>query len=143
MDENDDLPDLEADEDIVFDDIESEVEEETAAAPDLADIDDFDTDEAPDFERREDGDANQLKRSIFSVPIEVTVTVGSARPLIGELLSMGRDHLLPLDSGIDDPVELRVKDRVIARGELTQSNEGDGRLGIRLTEIVELTDIIP
>ncbi|MEM9169152.1 MAG: FliM/FliN family flagellar motor switch protein [Pseudomonadota bacterium] len=84
-----------------------------------------------------------MKRSIFSVPIEVTVTVGSARPLIGELLSMGRDHLLPLDSGIDDPVELRVKDRVIARGELTQSNEGDGRLGIRLTEIVELTDIIP
>ncbi|MEM9705814.1 MAG: FliM/FliN family flagellar motor switch protein [Pseudomonadota bacterium] len=84
---------------------------------------------------------SDLKKSIFSVPIVVTVTVGSARPLIGELLSMGRDHLLPLDSNIDDPVELRVKDRVIARGELTQVDEDSGRLGIRLTEIVEAGDL--
>ena len=91
---------------------------------------------------RDDSPEAKLKRSIFSVPIEVTVTVGTARPLIGDLLRMGRDHLLPLDSNIDDPVELRVKDRVIARGELTQTDDDDGRLGIRLTEIVELNDLL-
>lgn len=101
-----------------------------------------DDSEAPVYERRESAAQNQLKRAIFSVPIEVVVTVGTARPLIGELLSMEKDHLLPLDTNLDDPVELRVKDRVIARGELTQTGDDQGRLGIRLTEIVDMSDII-
>lgn len=100
-----------------------------------------DTDEAPMLERRETGDVNSLKRAIFNVPIEVTVSVGSARPLIGELLSMGRNHLLPLDSAIDDPVELKVKGKVIARGELTQLPDEDGRLGVRVTEVVNISGL--
>ena len=98
--------------------------------------------EAPVLERREGGDQNILKRAIFSVPIEVTVSVGSARPLIGELLEMKRNHLLPLDSKIDDPVELWVKDRVIARGELTEMPEQEGQLAIRLTEVVNISEIL-
>ena len=98
--------------------------------------------EAPDFERRGGAQANKLKRAIFSVPIDVVVSVGTARPLIGELLAMERDHLLPLDSALEDPVELRVRDRVIARGELAQVEDGSGRLGIRLTEIVDMSDIV-
>ena len=98
-------------------------------------------DEAPILERREGGDINALKRAIFNVPIEVVVSVGTARPLIGELLSMGRNHLLPLDSAIDDPVELRVRDQVIARGELTQVQEGGGQLGIRVTEVVNVAGL--
>lgn len=97
--------------------------------------------EAPMMERRDTTASNGLKRAIFNVPIEVVVSVGTARPLIGELLTMGRNHLLPLDNKIDDPVELRVKDRVIARGELTQMPEGEGQLGIRLTEVVSLSDL--
>lgn len=101
------------------------------------------TDEDPPvFDRRDDGEANKLKRAIFSVPIEVVVSVGTARPLIGELLKLERDDLLPLDSALADPVELRVKDRVIARGELTQAEDGSGKLGVRLTEIVDISDIL-
>ncbi len=98
--------------------------------------------DAPAYERREGAAANKLKRAIFSVPIEVVVSVGTARPLIGELLSMERDHLLPLDSTLEDPVELRVRDRVIARGELAQIEDGRGRLGIRLTEIIDMSEIL-
>ena len=97
---------------------------------------------APIYERRENSEGNDLRRAIFNVPIEVVVAVGTARPQIGELLSMGRNHLLPLDSAIDDPVELRVKDQVIARGELTQAEGEDGQLGVKLTEIVRLSDIV-
>ncbi|MBI1366984.1 MAG: hypothetical protein GC153_13635 [Alphaproteobacteria bacterium] len=100
------------------------------------------TGEAPVFDRRDGGETNKLKRAIFSVPIEVVVSVGTARPLIGDLLKMQRDALIPLDSHLDDPVELRVRDRVIARGELTQSEDGQGRLGIRITEIVDMSDIL-
>lgn len=99
-------------------------------------------DDAPVFDRRSDSAGNGLKRAIFSVPIEVVVCVGTARPLIGELLRLDRDDLLPLDAVLDDPVELRVKDRVIARGELTQSEDGSGKLGVRLTEIVDISDFV-
>jgi flagellar motor switch protein FliN/FliY len=42
-----------------------------------------------------------------------------------------------LDRRIDDPVDIRVGDRVIARGELQELDDGSGRLGVRLTEIVD------
>jgi flagellar motor switch protein FliN/FliY len=98
--------------------------------------------DVPDFDRRDNAPVNKLKRAIFSVPIEVVVSVGTARPLIGDLLSMQQGALLPLDANLSDPVELRVKDRVIARGELTEAEDGSGKLGIRLTEIVDMSDIV-
>ena len=100
-----------------------------------------DEQEAPILERREGHNANELKRAIFNVPVEVVVSVGTAKPLIADLLSMGRNHLLPLDAAIDDPVELRVQNRVIARGELTQNPDQEGQLGVRLTEIVNISEL--
>lgn len=76
-----------------------------------------------------------------SVPIEITISVGKARPLIRELLKLTQDAVLPLDKRVDDPVELYVGDRLIARGELEEL-EGDtpGQLGVRLTEVANLQD---
>lgn len=73
------------------------------------------------------------------VPIEVTISVGKARPLVKDLLRLSRDAILPLDRRVDDPVELYVGDRLIARGEL-QELEGDqaGQLAVRLTEVANL-----
>ncbi|MEL6365280.1 MAG: FliM/FliN family flagellar motor switch protein [Pseudomonadota bacterium] len=74
---------------------------------------------------------------MFDVPVEVVVSVGRAKPMIGSLLDLKRDSLIPLDSRMEDPVEIFVGDRVIARGELQELPEEGGRLGVRLTEIVE------
>ena len=73
------------------------------------------------------------------VPIEITVSVGKARPLVKDLLKLQNDSILPLDRGIEDPVELYVGDKLIARGEL-QELEGDqaGQLVVRLTEVADL-----
>ena len=73
------------------------------------------------------------------VPIEVTISVGKARPLVKDLLRLSRDAVLPLDRRVDDLVELYVGDRLIARGEL-QELEGDqaGQLAVRLTEVANL-----
>lgn len=73
------------------------------------------------------------------VPIEITISVGKARPLVRDLLRLGRDAILPLDRRVDDPVELYVGDRLIARGEL-QELDGDqaGMLAVRLTEVANL-----
>lgn len=74
------------------------------------------------------------------VPIEITISVGKARPLIRDLLKLTRDSVLPLDRRVEDPVELYVGDRLIARGELEEM-EGDnaGQLAVRLTEVTDLS----
>jgi len=70
------------------------------------------------------------------VPIEITVTVGRARPRVGDLLRLRADDVLPLDRKLSDPVELYVADRLIARGELEEvGGEGSGQLAVRLTEV--------
>lgn len=73
------------------------------------------------------------------VPIEIVISVGKARPCVRDLLKLQRDAVLPLDRRVDDPVELYVGDRLIARGEL-QEMEGDqaGQLAVRLTAVANL-----
>lgn len=72
------------------------------------------------------------------VPIEITVSVGRARPRIRDLLHLGRDAILTLDRRVDDPVELYVGDRLIGRGELTEIEGEGGGLAVRLTEVAQL-----
>ncbi|MFK7881567.1 FliM/FliN family flagellar motor switch protein [Roseobacter sp.] len=83
--------------------------------------------------------ASEVSNPFTSVPIELSVCVGKARPLIRELIALGENAVLPLDKSVDDPVELYVGDRLIARGMLEESeDEKSGQLVVRLTEIVDL-----
>lgn len=73
------------------------------------------------------------------VPIEITVSVGRARPLVRDLLRLKRDAVLVLDRRVEDPVELFVGDRLIARGELQElDGEQAGQLAVRLIEVADL-----
>lgn len=74
---------------------------------------------------------------LHKIPIEISVSVGKARPLVRDLLSLGENAILPLDRRIEDPVEIYVGDRLIARGELQEFEGGEpGQLAVRLTEVV-------
>jgi flagellar motor switch protein FliN/FliY len=74
------------------------------------------------------------------LPVEITVSVGRARPVVRELLRLGPDAVLVLDRRVDDPVDLYVGDRLIARGELVEvDDEAPGQLAVRLTEVADLT----
>ena len=74
-----------------------------------------------------------------TVPIEVTIAVGRARPTVQDLLQLSENAVLPLDRRIEDPVELFVGDRLIARGELQELEGGEpGQLAVRLTEVAAL-----
>ncbi|MFT5064978.1 MAG: flagellar motor switch protein FliN/FliY [Yoonia sp.] len=73
---------------------------------------------------------------LHRIPIEITVSVGKARPLVRDLLQLSENAVLPLDRKIDDPVELFIGDRLIARGELQELEGGEpGQLAIKLTEV--------
>ena len=97
--------------------------------------------EPPILDDRDNSDAGNHRRAIFSVQVDVVVSVGQARPVIGELLAMRRDMVLPLSTRVDDPVEIMVGDRIIARGELEEMGDDSGRLGVRLTEVVDVTNL--
>lgn len=74
-----------------------------------------------------------------AVPIEVTVCVGKARPLIRDLVLLGENAVLMLDKSVEDPVDLYVGERLIARGMLEeQEGDGNGRLLVRLTQIIDV-----
>ena len=83
--------------------------------------------------------ATDKSNPFTSVPIEVTVCVGKARPLVRDLVMLGENAVLTLDRRVDDPVELYVKDKLIARGTLEEA-EGDdsGQLVVRLTEVADM-----
>lgn len=83
--------------------------------------------------------ATDTSNPFTSVPIEVTVCVGRARPLVRDLVMLGENAVLTLDRRVDDPVELYVGDKLIARGALEEA-EGDvsGQLVVRLTEVVDM-----
>lgn len=74
-----------------------------------------------------------------SVPIEIMVSVGRARPLIRDLVNLGENAVLPLDRKVDDLVELYVGEQLVARGQLEEL-DGDqaGQLAVRLTEIAKI-----
>lgn len=83
--------------------------------------------------------AAEATNPFTSVPIEVTVSVGRAKPMIRDLVMLGQNAVLELDRKVDDPVELFVGDRLIARGTLEEAKDDDsGTLCVRLTEVVDL-----
>ncbi len=92
-----------------------------------------------DDQTRDAGPAASAQNPFVSVPIEVTVSVGKARPLIRDLLALGRNAVLTLDKRVEDPVDLYVGDRLVARG-ILEEIEGDkpGQLAVRLTEVTDI-----
>lgn len=89
-------------------------------------------------ERRSASPANQYKRSIFGLPVNVVVSIGQKKLSVAELLKLKPDTIIPLTAKIDDPIELLVEDRLIAHGELIEME--DGGIGVRLTQIEESED---
>ncbi len=104
-------------------------------------MDDLEPQQQADVSEPAETPARPARAGAFlGVPIEVTISVGKARPLVSELVELRRDSVLTLDSSIDDPVELYIGDRLIARGELQEVGDESGRLGVRLTEVADLSN---
>lgn len=89
-------------------------------------------------DRRDPSSSNQYRRSIFGVPVTVTVSVGQARMSVAEILQLHEASIVPLSAKLDDPIELKVDDRLIAYGDLIET--GDGGLAVKITEVLERDD---
>lgn len=69
---------------------------------------------------------------LMDVQLPVAIRFGETEMLLEEIVKLGVGSVIELNSGIDQPVELVVNNRILARGEVVTV---DGFYGIRITEI--------
>lgn len=69
---------------------------------------------------------------LHAVKVQLHVRVGTVAMTIGEVLAARERQVLRLERTIEDPVDLVLGDRVVARGELLAV---DGAFAVRITEL--------
>lgn len=69
---------------------------------------------------------------LSDVELEATLRFGCRELPLGEILELGPGDVIQLDRHIQDPVELIVSDKIVARGEVVLVN---GNFGLRVTEV--------
>jgi flagellar motor switch protein FliN/FliY len=70
---------------------------------------------------------------LLDVPVGLTVELGSCHLPMRDVLNLNAGSIVQLDKLADAPVELRVNDRLIARGEVVVL---ENRFGIKITELL-------
>jgi len=71
---------------------------------------------------------------LMDVELEATLRFGSREIPLGELLELGPGDVVQLDRHVNDPVDLIVADKIVARGDVVLVN---GNFGLRVTEVAE------
>jgi flagellar motor switch protein FliN len=69
---------------------------------------------------------------LFDVQLEATIRFGGRELLLRDILSMSAGSVIGLDRQVDEPAELLVAGRLVARGEVVVV---EGNFGLRITEV--------
>jgi flagellar motor switch protein FliN len=82
----------------------------------------------------ESGDASILESAhpLYQVKTRLQVCVGEATLTVGELLSAKEHQVVRLDRLVEQPVDLVLEGKVVARGQLVAV---DDHFGVRITEL--------
>ena len=75
-----------------------------------------------------------LQSSLMDVPVRVDVVLGEARMPLEDLMALADGEIVELEKRTNEPVDIYVSDRLMARGRLVVA---DGQLGVKLSEIVD------
>lgn len=78
------------------------------------------------------GAAEGALASLAEVPLQVEVRLGHARLSLGELLRLQAGSVLTLDRRVEEPAEVLVGGKVVARGQIVAVGD---ELGVRVTEL--------
>jgi flagellar motor switch protein FliN/FliY len=72
--------------------------------------------------------------AVYDIDVEVTAVLGVATLLVNQLLKLGRGAVVELGQKVGDPIELRINNQLIGRGEVVVVED---RLAISITEMVQ------
>lgn len=70
---------------------------------------------------------------IRDIPMRVSVELGRASIVVKDLLRLYINQIVEVDKMVGEPLEIRINDQLVARGEVVVIND---RFGIRLTDII-------
>ncbi len=87
----------------------------------------------------EESDKNLDLEFLNDVPMTITVELGVGNLTIKDLLQLGQGSVLELNKLAGEPLEVKVNDRLISKGEVVVLNE---KYGIRLTDVINPDDKI-
>ncbi len=73
---------------------------------------------------------------ILRIPVTVEIVVGSTTMPVAALMKLGRGAVIPLDRSVEEPVDIVVNGRLVARGEIIVLENDKSRIGVSLTEII-------
>jgi flagellar motor switch protein FliN/FliY len=70
---------------------------------------------------------------VLDVPVKLTVELGSCQMSMRDVLQLGVGSVVQLDKLADEPVQITVNRKLVARGEVVVI---DSCYGIKITEII-------
>ena len=70
---------------------------------------------------------------VLDVPVQLTVRIGTSNLPMREVLRLESGSILQLDRAADQPVDLLVNSKLVARGEVVVV---ENRFGFKLTEMI-------
>lgn len=71
--------------------------------------------------------------SLLDVPVTLSVEIGRSKVPIRELVSLNQGSVIELDREVNEPLDLLVNGKLMARGEVVVV---EGQFGLRLIEVV-------
>jgi flagellar motor switch protein FliN len=77
-------------------------------------------------------ESQQSMDILVDVPLQVVAELGRTKLPVKDILKLGVGAVIELDKIADDPIDLRVNDKLIAKGEVVAI---DDYFGVRITEI--------
>lgn len=75
----------------------------------------------------------QKLKMLLDIPLRVTVVLGRTRRQLREVMGFTPGAVVELESLVDEPVEILVNGKLVARGEVVVVNEN---FGVRVTDII-------
>ncbi len=79
------------------------------------------------------GASAEAQDAVHETVIELWAILGKVYIPIFQLLKMGRGAVIELDQAVGDPIDIRVNNKLIARGEVVIVED---RIGVSITENV-------
>ena len=72
-------------------------------------------------------------KAIYDVPMKLKVVLGQVDFKVSDLLKLNKGDKIELDKKPEDPVDLFINDKLVAKGEIVLI---DDKVGLTLTEMI-------
>jgi flagellar motor switch protein FliN/FliY len=79
-------------------------------------------------------DIQEKLKKFLDLPLLIEVVVGSTTLTLEEVLNLGPGSVVELDNLVEEPVDIKVNGKLVAKGEIVVVEE---KFGVKITDIVE------